>query len=185
MNNKKKAGVALALIIGGIYMITKDSKRFKSYGVLNGISGDMQLKVYIALITKILGNGKNKVVDLFIQEIINAETQNGYFPDNALEYGEGIGQFDRIAFDDVKTRTRSRNKKKLKFIGIDVDNARYEDLRGNALLSIAFMRLKLLLVTAQIPIGKTERFKYYKRWYNSSTGKSNIAHWNNSQIMVA
>jgi len=158
------------------------SQRFKDYGVLTGTLGDYQIKVDIALVCGLLGNGANNNADKLIQETINSESQNGNYPDSTKTFGEGLGQFDKIAFYDVKQRARQSHKKLLNLILVDVDNAKYEDLRKSARLAVAFIRLKYLLIPEAIPKHFNERYAYYKKYYNTELGKATFAHFRDSNI---
>jgi len=157
-----------------------NSNRFKYYGVLDGELGDYQIKVDIALVCGLLGNGSNDNADTLIQMTINSESQNGYAIDHSKNYGEGLGQFDRIAFDDVKARARQKHKDILKLLIIDVDNARYEDLRKSARLQIAFIRLKYLLIPQAVPTNFNDLYAYYKKYYNTENGKATFTHFQES-----
>ena len=165
-----------ALMAGAAYAKT-DCDRFRDYGIVDGKLGDLQIYGYIYIVCKALGNGKHDNADALIEETIRSECNFGYTKDRSKEYGEGLGQFDRIAFDDVKNRVKENTKVRLKKMGIDLDQARYEDLRKSPLLSIVFIRLKYLLVPSSIPLTREGRWQYYKKWYNSYAGAATMAHF--------
>ncbi len=126
----------------------------------------------------VLGNGKNNNAFILIRETIMSETLYATSKDYSKEYGEGLGQFDKIAFKDVQKRSNLKHKKIIKdCIGYDLDNFKYEDLRKNPLLSIIFIRLKYLLISDSIPLGLEDRYNYYKKWYNTKLGKATFKHW--------
>ena len=169
--------VLLALGVFAILFDSTTSNRFKEYGVLDGKIGDLQIYFYIMLVVKALGNGSNNNADLLLEEVINAESGKGYYRDTATAYGEGLGQFDRIAFEDVKLRASSNTKQRLKMIGVDLDTLKYEELRSSPLASIALIRVKFLLVPSAIPTDFNIRYQYYKKYYNSVLGKATLAHY--------
>ena len=171
-----KQAAALTAVLGFLYTKTQ-TQRFDDYGVLDGKLGDLQIYADIQVIVQVLGNGKNNNADALIEETIRSECNFGYTKDRSKAYGEGLGQFDRIAFDDVKDRTKENTKSRLKKIGVDLDTIEYEDLRKSPMASIAFIRLKYLLVTASIPQTREARWDYYKKWYNSVKGAATYSHF--------
>jgi hypothetical protein len=156
------------------------SNSFKYYGVPS-TGKDTIIKAIISYVCFILGNGSNNNADLLISETIKSETQNAEAIDYSKEYGEGLGQFDRGTFDDVIARVSKEKKEKVyKYFLINLDNAKYEDLRHSPMLSVILIRLKYLLIPSAIPIDRKERYEYYKKWYNSINGKATLAHFYSS-----
>ena len=152
------------------------SNSFRFYGV-PPIGKDIFIKQIINYVCFILGNGGNNNADLLIGETIKSETQNATAEDYSSDYGEGLGQFDKVAFDDVISRVKSKKEKVLKYFLIDLDKVKYEDLRNSPVLSVVLIRLKYLLVPSEIPLDVKERYEYYKKWYNSIKGKATLAHF--------
>lgn len=169
--------IVLFTALSGYVLAQTNSNRFRDYGVIDGKLGDVQIYGYIAVVTQLLGNGKNKNADKLLEETIKSECSFGYTRDTARGYGEGLGQFDKIAFDDVKARTKENTKERLKKIGVDLDKVEYSDLHKSPLTAIVFIRLKYLLVPSSIPSDDMGRYLYYKKWYNSIDGKATMAHY--------
>lgn len=98
-----------------------------------------------------------------------AESDFGTYPDKHPEkLGVGVTQFDQIGFDDVKMRTRTKHKKKFfRGYGIDLDTVQLEDLAYNPELTLAFTRLKYILVPEAIPSCVESQASYWKAHYNS------------------
>lgn len=174
---KKSKQIALIGAIALIGVYTMNSTSFKHYGV-PPIGRSILIDTIIQYVCFILGNGSNDNADLLLKETITTETGYATIEDRSTAYGEGLGQFDKIAFTDVKYRTSQAKKEKIKkYFLIDIDTAEYEDLRHNPLLSVIFIRLKYLLVPTPIPVDLQERYQYYKIHYNSKYGKATLDHF--------
>lgn len=161
----------------GLGVYTMNSNSFKYYGV-PPIGKDIFISSIITYVCFFLGNGSNDNADVLLRETIKSETQNAEAKDYSPEYGEGLGQFDKVAFHDTIKRTRTSTKERIyKYTLIDLDEAEYTDLRHNPLLSVIMIRLKYLLIPEAIPTTKRERYDYYKKYYNSLQGKATLAHF--------
>ena len=133
--------------LGGSFLYAKaQTPRFEQYGIFDGRMGDLQIYTYITMVTTVLGNGKFNNADALIEETIRAETLLGYAKDHSTAYGEGLGQFDRIAFDDVKARCPENLKTRLKTIGVFIDSLDYDELRCKPLAAIAMISLKYIII---------------------------------------
>jgi len=173
MNKSIAKKYNIALILGGalgVYMI--NSNEWKYYG-LSPIGTKAIIKGITSQVVAVLGNGSYDNADLLIYETIGIETHFATAKDRSREYGEGLGQFDKIGFYDTIQRTSEANKKRVyERFGINIEKVKYEDLRKNPTLSILFIRLKYLLVPGAIPTNLEDRYAYYKKWFNSIYGAS-------------
>ena len=120
-------------------------------------------------------NGKGEYanrVAKFLVEIAQVETNCGQYWDKTKYAGMGITQIDKIAFIDVKKRTkRSVKETVLNEFGIDIDFMEWIELRHNPFLGLLVARLFLLLKKGDIPETIEGRAAYWKKHYNSSKGK--------------
>jgi len=150
---------------------------FKYYGVPK-LGKDQIIDGLIYYVCGLLGNGKNNNAFIMIRETLMSETLYGEAKDYSEEYGEGLGQFDKIAFEDVQKRANLKHKKIIKeYTNLDIEECNYEDLRKNSLLSIIFVRLKYLLIEECIPVNIKDRYNYYKKYYNTVLGKATLDHF--------
>lgn len=140
------------------------------YGYLN----DQLLVEMIKVVTGIMDNDyetRQRATRMLIETAAH-ETLFGTYPDTTEDSGMGLFQFDRIAFDDIMINSREHFEFIKEKFGIDLTLVRYEDLRYNPFLSTIFARLKYKRVPKGIPSNTEERYKYYKKYYNSSEGKA-------------
>ncbi len=143
-----------------------------------GVTGDSQIFHTIRLVCDVFGNGKNNNASEVIEKTIRSESHLGMYTDNSVEYGEGLSQFDKIAFDDTIKRTKNIDKEKcLKYFGLDLDNLKYEQLRTCHVLSIVLTRLKYKLIPGEFPTDDIGIYNYYKKHWNSESGKATIEHF--------
>ena len=133
----------------------------------------------VANICQVLGNGANESANKLILGTIAAETMLGEYKDpTPFRAGTGICQFDKIAFQDVKARTRKHNTKLiLENFNIDIHKVTYDMLEYNPLLSIIFCRLFYKLIPAEIPSDLYLMACYWKRYYNTEQGKGTVEHF--------
>jgi hypothetical protein len=112
------------------------------------------------------GGGKNAYALLL--ETAQIESKSGTYPYNPFrDYGIGVMQFDRIAFDDVKARTKQSIKDKVyQIYGLDINKLAYEDLRFSPLYSVLFARLHYRLIPDAIPDTLEDRAEYWFEHYN-------------------
>ncbi len=132
----------------------------------------------VMAVCECLGHGKNKTAYNLIIETANAETNMGKTEDKSISNGHGITQIDKIGFEDIKARTRDKNKDMVyDSFGIDIDLVEFNDLRYNPLLSAIFTRLKYKFITEEIPSSKKGRAQYWKKYYNTYAGKGTPKHY--------
>lgn len=134
----------------------------------------------VDIATKVVSTfgGGFKVVQALIG-ICCVETHLGQYPDrHPNKWGVGITQFDRIGFEDVKRRTRKKDRLKLlQFHGYDLENVQLEDLAADPELAICFARLKYKLRPELIPSTILGQAKYWKKFYNSLEGDGTTEHY--------
>ena len=93
----------------------------------------------------------------------------------------GVAQVDRVAFNEVQKKLRDKNSRIFKFLkpfkdklNVDLSQISYADLR-NDVVSIAIGRLYLKQLTEEkIPSTLEEQAAYWKKYYNTSSGKGKI-----------
>lgn len=117
--------------------------------------------------------GDTEKTKRLLLETIGQETIFGRVKDFTNFSGMGLCQFDRIAFDDIKEHSTEYFQLIMDEWGIDFELVEYTHLRYNPFLSIISMRLKYKRVPESIPDTLHERYKYYKKYYNSSKGAAN------------
>ena len=172
--NKIALYSAIGLSLGGLMI---NSNSFKYYGV-PPVGKDTFIYAIVQYVCFIFGSGDNSNAINLLSETIKSETQNATAQDYSKEYGEGLGQFDKSSFQDVISRTSQKNKDKIKkYFLIDLNSAKYEDLRKNPILSVILIRLKYWLVPYAIPSSIEDRYRYYKKYYNSIYGKATYSHY--------
>lgn len=112
--------------------------------------------------------GGHKAVQLLIGNAC-AETHLGRFPDSHPDkWGVGLTQFDQIGVDDVKLRTRSKDKKRLfNHHGYDLDKVELADLANDPELAFCMTRLKYKLIPEAIPADINGQARYWKQHYNT------------------
>jgi len=126
-----------------------------------------------------IGHGTNYTAMELLVETAAAETQCGQFKDPTPNgAGYGLTQFDRIGFEDVKTRTRFDIAQKVAHeLGRNVYTAKFEDLAEDPLLALIFTRLKYWLRPEIIPTALCHRAQYWKTFYNTKAGKGTTEHY--------
>lgn len=170
MTNKKKALIGLGALSIGVYRM--NLPEYKYYGL---IGGQLQIQFCIHMASTVISPGTAEEAKLLLAETVAVESLNGKAIDYSPNYGEGLTQFDRPTFEDVKL-TFSNPKyddllSRIKtFLNVDVLRADYTDLRKSPMMSIVFARLLYLRSPGAIPKTKIGRWQYYKRFFNSVQG---------------
>lgn len=131
-----------------------------------GLISKQHLKDMVIDVVNNLG-GDNHVVNLLL-ETAQVESRSGTYPYNPFRnYGLGVMQFDKIAFDDIKARTRNDIKEKiLNIYGLDINKLEYSYLRFSPLISVIFARLHYRLIPDKVPNTKELRAYYWYNFYN-------------------
>lgn len=154
-------------------MSRRDKNQNKYYGI--GF-GDPQIRLYVKLACFAVSPSNAKEAELLLLETIAVETNNGNAKDYSPIYGEGLTQFDRPTFNYIKKEiTTNKNYRsvynRVKAICfVDVANLQYEDMRKKPLANIVLSRLLYFVKPGAIPTTFDGRWKYYKKWWNSTAG---------------
>ena len=149
-----------------------ESKEFKQYGL---IAGEPQIQAYILMTCSVISPATVDKAKYLLAETIAVESLNGKATDHSTAYGEGLTQFDKPTFEDVKQHFLKPRYKDLKdkintLLNVDIQNIEYSDLRKSPMASIVFARLLYFRVPHPIPSTLLGRWQYYKKWFNSSLG---------------
>ncbi|WP_133116772.1 hypothetical protein [Malaciobacter marinus] len=158
------------------------SKEYKFYGL---IGGDLEIMAKITMACKVISPKTEQEAKLLLAETIAVESRNGKATDYSKEYGEGLTQFDRPTFTDVKNHFMANIFKELRqkiknFLGVDIAKVQYTDLRKSPMTSIVFARLLYFRVPAAIPKTKIGRWQYYKKYFNSVLGATTQSKYYNA-----
>jgi hypothetical protein len=139
------------------------------YGVTHIMILNMVFETISAVFT---GSNRDNTERMLIGTSV-AETSLGTYPDaHPNKLGVGLMQMDRIAFEDVKARTRNAHKHTaVRRLSVDVDNVLFEELATCPMLSVLFARLFYMLVPEQFPSTDEGMADYWKEHYNTSAGE--------------
>jgi len=137
-----------------------------------GLSSPLEAVRLAKLICDVLGYGSNGNAHKLLVETAQQETQLGYYLDPTPYYaGHGLCQFDKIAFDDVKRRTRKRVIQLIeKHFGVNISRVQHRELEYSPFLSMLFCRLFYRLIPHPIPKSIKARANYWKTYYNTAKG---------------
>lgn len=139
-----------------------------------GLKDDVHATTMALDVVRVFGGGFRCVQALI--GICCVETNLGRFEDaHPDKWGVGLTQFDQIGFDDVKARTRNKDKIKLeKEFGYVMKDLVLKDLKDDPLLALCFARLKYKLIPDDIPADIPGQARYWKRFYNTAEGKGTV-----------
>ena len=138
-----------------------------------GLSSQDEAVRVARLICGALGNGSNNTAVKLLVETAQQETKLGAYRDpSPYAAGFGLCQFDEIAFEDVKHRTRSKTALKVyNTFGIDLKKVQHREMELSPMLSMVFCRLFYRLIPDPIPKDLQGRALYWKKYYNTMKGK--------------
>ena len=138
----------------------------------------------VSYVGNILGDTENEIT--FMKGVVKQESNFGNNPNTYNMTSDGAGRFgvaqvDRVAFNEVQKKLRDKNSRIFKFLkpfkdklNVDLSQISYADLR-NDVVSIAIGRLYLKQLTEEkIPSTLEEQAAYWKKYYNTSSGKGKI-----------
>jgi len=116
-----------------------------------------------------------KSIFYLIWGTVAVETRCSTYKDKTRGYaGEGLTQFDKIPFSDIKKRTSSstRNTIASKF-AMDLKKWKWENLSFNdsKALIMSFCFYKLVREKFPAPYSAQAHAKYWKKYYNTVLGK--------------
>lgn len=134
-----------------------------------GLTNSRQLLELAKDVCDVLGHGKYKNAVALLIETCAAETHCGRFADrHPYRLGVSVGQIDQIRFDDIKTRTRVKDRLAIQSAwGIQLKDVELRDLAYSPLLALIFMRLAYKQIPEEIPKTVEGRATYWKDHYNS------------------
>ena len=144
-----------------------------------GITPQTNLMAICQEVCECLGNGINNTADIFMYEIIGAETGHGTIRDFTIgSAGTGICQFDKLPFYDRQSRYEHKHIKKiLEHFDIDMSSCTWEELELSPLKSILACRLYFKAYEEPIPADILNRAKQWKELYNTEDGDGTIEHY--------
>jgi hypothetical protein len=106
------------------------------------------------------------------------ETHMGTYKDrHPLKKGIGLMQMDKIAFDDIKQRTRTHIRRHIfKSTGLIIGDIQHRDIAVNPFLSVLFARLHYMLVPEKFPDFNDDEgmARYWKIHYNTLAGRGTV-----------
>lgn len=146
-----------------------DTNEYKYYGLTGG---DREIKEGIITACRIISPHTLSRAKILLADTVAVETYNGKAKDYSPKYGEGLTQFDKGTFLSIrdKYKNSSTQKRFLEELGIDIGTIEYEDLRKVPLFSIIYARLLYYSFSEPLPTTTEGRWKYYKKYFNSSLG---------------
>ena len=121
----------------------------------------------------VLGHGSNHNAVQLLLETAAQETHLGLYPDRSIySAGFGLCQVDEIGFVDVQKRTRKKDRVALLTnLGVDLNQVEHRELEHSPLLSFVICRLHYKLKPKPIPTDLASRAAYWKKNYNTKSGK--------------
>ena len=142
-----------------------------------GVESIGQVKKDTVRVCNALGGGLN--VQKQMLETACTETKLGTYPDSHPEkMGVGLCQHDEINIDDLHLNGEPRHFKIVKEVfGYDIPKVLLKDLSEDPLLSLICCRLSYKRIPARIPSMLVERAVYWKRYYNTESGKGTVEHY--------
>lgn len=138
----------------------------------------------VSFVGDIFGDSANEIE--FMKGVVNQESNFGANPNTYNMASDGSGRFgvaqvDRAAFNQVQKKLRDKTSSIFKYIklfkdqtDVDLTTISYADLKEDV-FSIAIGRLYLKqLNTETIPATLEGQAAYWKKYYNTSSGKGKI-----------
>jgi len=141
-----------------------------------GLVALAQVKHFAQAVCDVLGKGEQNAAVWLLCETVAAETQYGTYKDPTPNgAGRGLGQIDKVPFEDVKARASRADVDALKAaFDIDIKMIEWDDLNFSPLLSMIFTRLHYKLRPGAIPQTLKGRAEYWKKYYNTVLGKGTV-----------
>lgn len=138
-----------------------------------GLVAPGQVKQFAQAVCEVLGRGEQNSAVYLLCETAAAETGYGTYRDSTPGgAGRGLYQCDEIAFKDVQQRSRQADIDALKAaFDFDLRKVEWDDLNLSPLLATVFARLHYKLKPEAIPLTLLGRAGYWKKFYNTSSGK--------------
>lgn len=146
------------------------------YGLLN----KQQACDYANAVCKVLGTGANGNAALLLVETAAAETHLGEYRDpTERKAGTGLTQVDQPTFKWLQDKFSGTKEEAAlhEAFGFTLSLVGYSELELSPLLAFVFARLRYRTVTEAIPTTLEGRAGYWKKYYNSSKGAGDNAHY--------
>ncbi|MBO9492238.1 hypothetical protein J7384_17890 [Endozoicomonas sp. G2_1] len=127
-----------------------------------------------------IGHGAEGTAPTMMLETGCVETGLGTFRDrHPLKLGIGWTQIDKGTFEWLKKKYQSGDiaSKVYDSFGISIAHIKYVELAYNPLLAAIFCRLRYWTVPEVIPGTREARASYWKRFYNTKSGKGSVEHY--------
>lgn len=147
------------------------NNQFLYYGI-NG--GDTEILAIIDEVAKNHAMGANQnLVKKALFEIISAESDFGYAVDKTLNSGEGLTQFDKTTYNELRDELLKQGKNPY-----NLESTPYNALRTNPKLQIYMARYFLYRrVPSAIGATLSARASQWKKYYNTIYGAGTTAHY--------
>jgi hypothetical protein len=151
-----------------------------------GLAHPAQLQLIVQAVCDCLGHGSRGMAVTMLMETAAQETRLGMYgdptPDGA---GRGVFQVDEIAFLDVQARARLSDVNVIaRTFGVDIRRVSHEQLDFSPLLSAIFARLFYKLIPEPFPLDLAGRAAYWKKYYNTISGRGTIQEFINHAQML-
>lgn len=144
--------------------VKKDSNQYLYYGVKGGNDEILYIIDEVARMYNFGANQKN--LSKFLFEICAVESDFGNAIDKTRNSGEGLTQFDRPTYDELRS-----DAIKNKWIVYNIANTDYSQLRTNPKLQIFMTRYFIYKrIPSAIPADVAGRAKQWKKYYNTHLG---------------
>lgn len=182
--NKKDKILSFGIFIGVAYLIYKyitnsTKKEVKESTMTNqqkyyGVKDDAEILSIINEITQNYSYGANKEnLKKMLFEIVATESDFGNAVDKSQSYGEGLTQFDKITYNELRDEVLKRGENPY-----NLKNVSYETLRENPKVQIFMTRYFIYRrIPHAIPSTIELRASDWKKYYNTIYGKGTVDHY--------
>lgn len=160
-------GVCRGFFVSGVCM------SFCGYGLVV----PAQAIEYVVAVCDLLGHGENGCAVQLLLETAAQETHLGRYRDPTPSgAGRGLFQCDTISFTDVQQRARRVDVDAVRQrFGLDIAEVQHCELDSSPLLAAIFCRLHYKFFPEAIPVTVEQRGSYWKRLYNTTSGRGTVA----------
>lgn len=182
--NKKDKILSFGIFVGVAYLTYKyitnsTEKEVKESTMTNqqkyyGVKDDAEILSIINEITQNYSYGANKEnLKKMLFEIVATESDFGNAVDKSQSYGEGLTQFDKITYNELRDEVLKRGENPY-----NLKNVSYETLRENPKVQIFMTRYFIYRrIPHAIPSTIELRASDWKKYYNTIYGKGTVDHY--------
>lgn len=182
--NKKDKILSFGIFVGVAYLTYKyitnsTEKEVKESTMTNqqkyyGVKDDAEILSIINEITQNYSYGANKEnLKKMLFEIVATESDFGNAVDKSQSYGEGLTQFDKITYNELRGEILKRGESPY-----NLKNVSYETLRENPKVQIFMTRYFIYRrIPHAIPSTIELRASDWKKYYNTIYGKGTVDHY--------